>query len=145
MNYPAWSQNIIMMLEANDGQQSYTIGMVSAYHCNYRNMVVKAGILIDKQVRNQQTSSRCMEMWVEYLFNHCNFRKVVCEIIEDRLAQPLLDRGFVEEGRYRQEVCVDRNYTDEIRLACLSKDFHLKLAPKKKTTVKLVKVDGGQS
>lgn len=123
MNYPAWSQNIIMMLDAEVDGKVYTIGMVSAYHCNYRNMTAKVGILIDKEIRNQKVSSKCIEEWLTYLFERSNFRKLSAEVVEERLAAAMVLRGAEKEGCYKNEVNVDGHYVNELRYGLLRENY----------------------
>lgn len=119
MNYPAWSQNMVMMVEA-DGK---TVGMVTGYHANFRSRTIKSGLLIDKRFQNSGYGYDAHVMWIDHLFNRRGIRKVVVEIVEPHLIGACTRMGFQEEGRYIKEAEIKGEYVDEIRLACFKEGF----------------------
>jgi|YelNatPaOPRAMG01_1025707.scaffolds.fasta_scaffold38887_2 RimJ/RimL family protein N-acetyltransferase len=113
-NYPAWSQNIVMMVM---DENNNTIGMVNAYHVNYRNQTCKAGILIDKSVQAKGYGHAAYAKWINFLFDKMNFRKVIAEIVDEKWIEPLQKCGFEIEGKHLRECKLNGAYLDEYRLA----------------------------
>lgn len=112
-NYPQWCQNLVMMIDY-DGE---TVGMVNAYAPDYKNQIIKSGLIIDKSFRRKRIGYLAYLDWVHYLFNTYNFRKVIALIVDDKLVEPLENMGFLVEGTFVKECFVDGQYCDEIRLA----------------------------
>lgn len=120
--YPNWTQNLVMMAEI-DGE---TIGMVTAYHADNRNRSVKAGCLLDKRYHKRGLGHDVHTLWIQHLFNQCNFRKVVVECTDEYLVEAYKGVGFQEEGRYREECFLNGKWADEIRLGCFRDEFKVK-------------------
>lgn len=122
MNYPLWSQNLVMMVQNETGQ---TIGMVTGYHANFRSRTIKSGGLIDKNFRRSGYAYNAQLKWIEHLFNRRGLRKVIVEIVDEHLYDPFVSMGFKEEGRYKAEHEMDGRLVDEIRMGCLKEDFKI--------------------
>lgn len=120
MQYPHWSQNLIMMVDDDKGN---TIGMASAYHANYKSRVIKAGMLIDANCQRKKYGHNAQTMWLEYLFKKLGFRKIVVENIHEHFTDPYIKVGFKEEGRLVKEAFVNGEYLDEIRMSCFAEEF----------------------
>lgn len=120
-SYPAWSGNIVMMLEgADESGGSHVCGMAIGYHANWRAGTVKAGVLIDKSCQKSKLGRDAMMKWAQFLFTR-GFRKVAVEFVDEWLVEPLKKIGFFEESRHYQE-CKDQfgEEIDEIRMSCFS-------------------------
>ena len=74
-NYPAWSGNMVMMLEGLHGDGFVTYGMAIGYHANWRNGTIKAGILLDKSIQGSGFGYDAISFWTKFLFGR-GFRKV---------------------------------------------------------------------
>lgn len=138
MNYPAWSQNMVMMVEA-DGK---TVGMVTGYHANFRSRTIKSAGLIDKRYRRCGHAYNAQVKWIDHLFNRRGMRKVIVEIVDKNLIQPFNEMGFKEEGRYLDEAEINGEFVDEIRMGCFKESFRniLKEGQKEMACQKVAKV-----
>ena len=112
--YPTWSNNIVMMVVDEAGS---TIGMVNGYYANWRNRVIHAGILLTEEAQHRGYGHAAFAQWVFYLAERFGFRKIVAEIVEERLVKPMERFGFEVEGVYKSECLINGEYTDEYRLA----------------------------
>lgn len=117
--YPAWSQNLVMMVDY-EGQ---TIGMVNGYHANYRNSTVHAGAILDKRFHGLGLGHTAQVAWINCLFQRHRFRKVIVDNIHEHFTEPYLKIGFFEEGRHKAEAWVNGEWRDEIRMACFVDGF----------------------
>jgi RimJ/RimL family protein N-acetyltransferase len=118
-NFPAWAQNIIMILE-KDGQ---TIGMVNAYQVNIRNKTAHAGCLIDKKFQGNNTGHDAMTRWITYVFNRFGFRKIFVEHVDEYLTAAYLSCGFTQAGRLKGNCDIMGQWMDEIVLECFRDDW----------------------
>jgi len=113
-NYPGWTGNSVMMIRS--ATTAETMGVVSMYRPIYRNGTVEAGILIDKKYQGNKLGERAGLKWISYLAS-LGFRKIIVNIIEEKLQRRLLENGFVLEGVHKDEVNIDGQYVDEYRMA----------------------------
>ncbi len=118
-NYPAWAQNIVMMVEQDDR----TIGMVNAYQVNFRNRAAYAGCLIDKKFQGGNTGHNSMTIWISYLFNRFGFRKILVEHVDEFLTPGYFDSGFTLVGRRKAHCDVFGVPMDEIELEVFREDW----------------------
>ena len=114
VNYPAWSQNIIMMVEDSSGS---VIGLVNGYHADFKNKVICAGIILDKKVHKKGFAHNAYLGWANYLIDRYGFRKVVAEIVDPVFVEPLKNVGFFLEGTFKDECFIAGRLVDEYRLA----------------------------
>ena len=122
MNYEQWSQNLVMMVQDENGQ---TIGMVTGYHANFKGRTIKSGGLIDKRFRCSGHAYNAQVAWIDHLFKRRGIRKVVVEIVDEYLFNPFVRMGFKEEGRFKDEHEINGKFVDEIRMGCFREDFKL--------------------
>jgi len=119
-NYPAWSQNIVMMVEDEKGD---TVGMVCGYGLNYRNRSIKSGIIIDKRFQNQKYGHAAHDIWFRYLFERLAFRKIIVENVDEVYTDPYYKVGFQLVGRLKAHCKVKGEYCDEILMECFDDDY----------------------
>jgi RimJ/RimL family protein N-acetyltransferase len=115
--YPAWANNLVMMVIAQDEQgQWQTIGMVNGYYSSLRNQSIHAGILLTVEAQKKGFGSDAMTMWVDYLFRRIGMRMVILELVDPTFIDPLLKRGFVEGGRIKEACKLKGEWSDEYRM-----------------------------
>jgi RimJ/RimL family protein N-acetyltransferase len=117
-NYPAWTQNVIMMVLL-DGEP---IGMATAYYINYRNKTVRLGMLIDKAFQGNGCGHSAMSQWIDRWFKN-GFRKISVDNIDEHFTEPYLKVGFFVEGRFAKQCLVGGEYKDEIVMSCFLEDW----------------------
>lgn len=118
-NFPAWAQNIVMMVEIDN----QCIGFVNAYQVNMRNRIAHAGCLIDKEFQRNGVGHDAMTEWITYLFNRFGFRKIVVEHVDEYLTPAYLESGFTTVGRYKANCDILGELKDEIALECFREDW----------------------
>jgi RimJ/RimL family protein N-acetyltransferase len=127
-NYPAWSQNVVMMVDAVHEEENVvmTIGMVTGYHVCHKNGYISAGIILDKDFQGHGLGHNAQTLWIDYLFKRMGFRKIIVENLKAHFTEPYLKVGFFVEGNYirhSKDKDVLGGYNDEVRMACFAEDW----------------------
>lgn len=71
------------------------------------------------------TGSKMEFLALEYIFNHLNFHKLNCEVLEFNQSVVKLHKkfGFIEEGYFRQQHIHNEQYTGIYRLGLLKEEW----------------------
>jgi RimJ/RimL family protein N-acetyltransferase len=116
------SQFIIAHKETSD-----PLGLVLAYQANVAHRTAYVAIILDPGLHRTGWPLEGFKMFMRYLFDGFDLRKVYAEAVDYNLAQyrGLLRQGKAcEEGRLRQHVYVGGAYHDVYLLALYRRDWH---------------------
>lgn len=94
------------------------VGLVSAYHANHRNQTAYLSLIATPEFGQTGVLMIAAELFVSFVFQNWNFRKLYSETLEFNLVQfksAFGDRGpFREEGRLRDYEFFDGRFWDLI-------------------------------
>jgi RimJ/RimL family protein N-acetyltransferase len=102
------------------------IGMVGLHRARPEDRGANLGIMIgDKSYWDGGYGTDAMLTVLRFGFDQMNLHKIALGVFDfnDRAKAVYLKCGFVEEGRFREEVFQDGRYLDVIRMSVLRREF----------------------
>lgn len=90
------------------------IGYVSAKNIDFINSVASFGIILRKNSRSKGYSKEAMELFLKYLFNVFNIRKITLEVIanNENAIRLYMNCGFQKEGVLKKHIWQNDKYLD---------------------------------
>lgn len=123
-------EELFLIERVADGQ---LIGTVGLHEIDPHNHNARLGLLIFNPTdRGQGFGTEAIALILQHAFTHHRCRKVYLKVFTENAIRVnhYTKLGFLLEGVFRQEYCLDGEYKDMLRMAIFSEDFErLYLSP----------------
>lgn len=95
------------------------VGTIYSYNLNLTDGYVFITTFLDEKYRRVGYGAFAFALFCEHLFMECGLYKVYCDVYSynNYSIKTMLNGGFVEEGRFREQKFLDGHRYDVIRLA----------------------------
>lgn len=115
-----------LIFAITDRQTEQHIGNVTLNRIDWINRTADTGLLIGrKEFWGRGYAAEAWSLVIDYAFRRLGLRKIVAGAVADHAPSiaALKKLGFVVEGTFRQEMFVDGEYRDVLRLGLLREEF----------------------
>jgi RimJ/RimL family protein N-acetyltransferase len=114
------------------------VGNLACYGTSFRDRHAYISVLVAPWAQGPATF-QAAELFLGYLFDTFDFRKVYAEVLEPNLDQFASLVGYLakEEGRFVEDVKIGSTWHDRIVLAIWQRDFRARLQPENRRGVQL--------
>ncbi len=103
------------------------IGTIGLVHIDWRNRKAEIGriLIYDDEYRHGGYGSEAECLVLRYGFDHINLNRIYCEVFADNERGIQIHKrfGFKEEGRFREYVFKNGEYSDVVYLALLRSEY----------------------
>lgn len=121
---PVVEQPLTIELQVEGSWQA--IGNIAFFNIDWRVRSAEVGILIgEKQFWNQGYGTETMRLFLKHGFETLNLNRIFLVVYEinPRAIRAYEKAGFVLEGRQRQAIYMDGEYSDVLMMSVLHRDF----------------------